>query len=135
MEQINAAIAIVRRGQKILICQRKAEDVLGGFWEFPGGKCEPGESLEQCLARELAEELCIRADPLRQLTTIEHSYPTFRVRLHPFLCRHREGEVQLIECQDARWIELSELRHFKFPPANESLFAEIEAICSENVSV
>ena len=61
MKRIEAAIAIVIRAGKILVCQRKDEDTFGGFWEFPGGKQEDGETLEQCLARELLEELNICA--------------------------------------------------------------------------
>src|SRR4051794_37704117 len=92
MRRIDAAIAIVIRDGKVLVCQRKDDDTLGGYWEFPGGKKEDGETLEQCLARELDEEICIRAKPLRQLTTIEHDYPEVLVRLHPFVCAHEAGE-------------------------------------------
>jgi mutator protein MutT len=124
-ERIDAPIAIVVRDQLVLITQRKADDTLGGYWEFPGGKCELGETLEQCLARELREEIDIIADPTHRLETIEHDYPTALVRLHPFVCLHVEGEPKLIECQDARWIEPTALRDYQFPPANERL---IEAV-------
>ncbi len=129
MEPTEAAIAVVIRGGKILVCQRKDDDILGGYWEFPGGKREAGESLEECLMRELLEELAIRVRPIRRLTSIEHRYPDVHVRLHPFLCEHLEGEPQLIECQAARWIEPAELCNYQFPPANEPLLAEILAAC------
>lgn len=129
MEQIEAAIAVVVRAHKILVCQRKADDTLGGYWEFPGGKCEAGETLEQCLARELHEELAIRATPTRRLTPIEHEYPGVRVRLHPFVCDFLDGELQLIECQDAQWVNAESLMQYRFPPANDSLLAEVISIC------
>ena len=124
-QQIDAPIAIVVRDRLVLICQRKDDDALGGYWEFPGGKCELGETLEQCLARELREEIDITATPAQRLATIEHDYPDALVRLHPFVCRHVEGEPKLIECQDARWIEPAALRDYQFPPANETLLDEV----------
>jgi mutator protein MutT len=125
MEIIDAAIALVTRSDgKLLVCQRKSDDTFGGLWEFPGGKCEDGETLEHCLRRELLEELAIRALPIARLTTIEHQYPHARIRLHPFVCRHEHGEVQHLECQASRWINPSTLRDYEFPPANDSLLAE-----------
>ena len=127
MKRIDAAIAIVTRGDKVLICQRKNDDTLGGYWEFPGGKQEDGETLHECLARELREELAIRARPVTQLTTVEHDYPHVQLRLHPFVCAHEDGEVQHIECQDAKWIDPLTLRDYRFPPANEALIEEVIA--------
>ena len=127
-QQIDAPIAIVVRDRLILITQRKDDDALGGYWEFPGGKCEIGETLEQCLARELREEIDIVASPVRQLEPIEHDYPDAIVRLHPFICQHVEGEPKLIECQAARWIEPASLLDYKFPPANDSLLEAVIAL-------
>ena len=128
MKRIDAAIAIVSRDGKILITQRKDDDTFGGFWEFPGGKREPGETLHQCLARELIEELAIRAKPIAELTLIEHNYPHARVRLFPFVCELDEGiEPRAIECQAMEWIAPSTVKGFKFPPANDSLLDEVIA--------
>jgi len=124
MERIDAAIAVVARAGKVLVCQRKDDDDLGGFWEFPGGKCEDGETLEQCLARELEEEIGVRARPVARLATIEHDYPHALIRLHPFVCLHESGEVEHRECQASRWIDPPALRDFRFPPANETLIEE-----------
>jgi mutator protein MutT len=134
MTLIDAAIAIVIRDEKILICQRKDDDALGGYWEFPGGKQEDGETLHDCLHRELREEIAIRARPIAQLTTVEHQYPDATVRLHPFVCQHETGEVQHLECQDSRWIEPSRLREYQFPPANETLIAETIAFMRQRRS-
>src|SRR5215212_3248482 len=107
MQRIDAAIALVTRDGKLLVCQRKDDD-----------------TLEQCLARELREELAIRARPIARLTTIEHDYPHAQLRLHPFVCVHEEGEVQHLECQASCWIEPADLRNYRFPPANEKLIEE-----------
>jgi mutator protein MutT len=125
MPRIDAAIAIVTRQRKLLICQRKPDDHLGGFWEFPGGKCEDGETLQQCIRRELLEEVNIHARPTRQLAPIEHDYPYGQVRLHPFICEYESGEEQLLECQAALWIDPDQLRAYEFPPANERLIEEV----------
>jgi mutator protein MutT len=128
MKQIDAAIAVVTRGGRILVCQRHDTDTFGGYWEFPGGKREPGETLHQCLARELMEELAIRAKPIAELTLIEHNYPHARVRLFPFVCELDEGiEPRAIECQAMGWIAPSTVKGFKFPPANDSLLDEVIA--------
>jgi 8-oxo-dGTP diphosphatase/A/G-specific adenine glycosylase len=127
MKRIDAAIAIIVRpaDRRVLICQRKDDDSFGGYWEFPGGKQECDETLEQCLARELREELNISATPTEPLPPIEHDYPRAKVRLHPFLCTHESGEPQLIECQQALWIEPTSLRDYRFPPANEELIEQV----------
>jgi mutator protein MutT len=128
MRRVDAAIGVVKRDGRVLICQRKSDDTLGDFWEFPGGKCEPGESLEACLARELMEEVAIKARVVRKLTPIEHDYPHARLTLHPFLCEHVEGEAMAIECQRTKWVAAAELSGYKFPPANETLLEEVERV-------
>jgi mutator protein MutT len=127
MQRINAAIAIVVRDDRLLICQRRHDDTFGGSFEFPGGKCEEGETLEACLARELMEELRIVATPIQKLAVVEHDYPHAKLRLHPFLCEHVHGEPQPIECARAMWIDPATLPSFTFPPANESLLQEVMA--------
>jgi A/G-specific adenine glycosylase len=127
MKHVEVAIAIVLRGSRLLITRRKADGPLGGLWEFPGGKCEPGETPEQCLARELREELAITARPVMSFPPITHCYAHAEVCLHPYLCLHESGEPQLIGCQDARWIEPAQLRDFPFPEANARLIDQIIA--------
>jgi 8-oxo-dGTP diphosphatase len=134
MKKIDAAIAIVTRGAKILICQRKANDTFGGYWEFPGGKREKGESLEQALARELQEELAITAQPMHAFDPVVHDYKTAIITLHPFLCQLLTGEPQLIECQAAEWVDPLALRNYKFPPANEGLIEAVIAHLAERQS-
>ncbi len=122
---ICVAIAVIVRDGRILICQRPANTTLGGLWEFPGGKQQEGETLEQCLIREVREELNIEIAPEQPLVVIEHTYPHGRVRLHPYLCRPVHGEPQPLEVQAWQWVAPAELANYPFPPANDTLLADL----------
>jgi len=136
MKRVDVAIAIVLRGTRILITRRRDDGPLAGYWEFPGGKCEPHETIEQCLARELWEELAIRARPVMSFAPIHHNYPHTDVCLHPYLCLHEAGEPQLLACDDARWIDPPQLRHYQFPEANGRLIDQvIEALPPNTTTV
>ena len=126
MDTVEVAIGIVRdqRG-RLLICQRPDHVSLPGLWEFPGGKRQPDETLEQCLTRELREELAIEVRPVEALSPIQHEYPFACVRLHPFLCTQTGGEPRAIACQRFAWIESRRLAEFHFPPANRPLLREL----------
>ena len=126
LAQVDVVIGIVLRDDgHVLVCQRRDGGHLGGYWEFPGGKREPGESLERCLLRELQEELAIHVRPLTALDIIEHQYPAVRVRLHPYLCAHVAGTPQPIGCQRVEWVAATQLGDFRFPPANDALIADL----------
>ncbi|MBI5687568.1 MAG: 8-oxo-dGTP diphosphatase MutT [Verrucomicrobia bacterium] len=118
---IEVAAAIVRRGSTILIAQRHTHDSLANYWEFPGGKREPQETFEQCLARELQEELAITIRVGRLVHDVTHAYPERTVRLCFFECELLAGEPKPLDCQDCRWVSAAELRHYKFPPADDEL--------------
>ena len=125
MKHIDVAIGIVCKGGQVLICRRKQDGHLAGFWEFPGGKVEPGESPAQCVARELREELDIEVNVATALPTIEHDYPDRQVRLHPFLCDHRNGIPKPIGCDETIWVNPPALREYKFPNANDGLIEDL----------
>jgi len=125
MKQVNVAIAIVIQGRQILICQRKADAALGGFWEFPGGKIEPAESPADCARREVMEEVGIVVETVEPLPAIDYDYRDVRVHLHPFLCRYVEGATQARECQQAIWVDPDALENYQFPPADDSLLKEL----------
>jgi len=125
MERIDVAIGILTRAQRVLICRRKAKGAFGGYWEFPGGKCEPGESPSQCVVRELREELTIEARPTQALETFQHDYPHLHVRLHPFLCELTRGEPHPIECVQIEWVDPARLINYRFPEANEPLIRSL----------
>jgi 8-oxo-dGTP diphosphatase len=125
MSRIRVAIGVVTRGNQILICQRKEGKALGGLWEFPGGKCEPEESAEACLFRELMEEVAIEVRTIKPLTPVQHDYPHGKVTLFPFLCQHYAGEPKPLECQKAIWVMPEELKDYEFPAGNRALLEEV----------
>jgi 8-oxo-dGTP diphosphatase len=119
-------VAVIWNDQgKILIDRRRLEGLMGGLWEFPGGKIEPGETVEQCIQREIQEELGIGIEVGEHLITIEHTYTQLRVTLTVHHCRHITGIPQPIECDEIRWITLDEIDHFTFPKANSQIIAAL----------
>ena len=114
--------AIIERDGRFLMARRLKGTHLEGLWEFPGGKIEPGESLEACLARELDEELGVpcRVGRLRFATT--HEYPGRRVELHFFDCEI-DGEPRALLGQELRWVSASELASLPLPEADAGLVA------------
>lgn len=110
---------------RLLITRRVDGTHLAGLWEFPGGKCEPGESPESCLARELLEELGVVAEVGSEVLATEHTYPDRVIRLHFRYCRIT-GAPQPLLGQEIRWIERAELRSFEFPPADRELIEVLE---------
>jgi len=118
LPHLDVVAAIIRRGERLLITQRKADSMLGGLWEFPGGKVERGESLEECLHREIAEELGIRVRIERPFIRVHHAYSHFRITLHTFSCRHSSGRARALESAGLRWVRPPELRTYAFPKAD-----------------
>ncbi len=106
---------------RILIDKRKPQGLLGGLWEFPGGKKEPGETLEAALRREVREELGIRIRVLQPLAVVDHAYSHFRVRLHAFECRHVAGVPRCIACTEVKWVSPATLKRYAFPAANTKI--------------
>jgi A/G-specific adenine glycosylase len=129
----NIGVAVIQndRGQ-ILIDRRLEEGLLGGLWEFPGGKIEPGETVEACIVREIKEELDIEVAVGAHLITIDHAYTHFRVRLHVYHCTHLSGEPRPLESQEVRWVTLAEIDEFPFPKANGAIIAALKE-CANSV--
>jgi A/G-specific adenine glycosylase len=109
-----AAGVIWNDAEQVLIAQRPAKGLLGGLWEFPGGKQEPSESLPECLTRELREELAISVEVGELLAVVKHAFTHFKITLHAFECRYLEGPPQALQCADWRWVTLDELDQFAF---------------------
>jgi mutator protein MutT len=126
---VEVAIAVVfdRAHQLVLVCQRKDDTVLPGYWEFPGGKCDPGEAPQACALREVREEVGIAVSAVRKLPVIEHEYPHAHVRLHPFVCEFVAGTVQLLAVAEARWVQPAEVLTYQFPEANVELVRRVAA--------
>lgn len=112
---------------QVLITRRKTDTVYPGYWEFPGGKMDPGEEIAACVARELREEAGIETEMFGVLSDVVHTYPHATVRLHPRLCRLTPDspEPRNLHVSAHRWVRPEELATFKFPEANEAIVSEL----------
>jgi 8-oxo-dGTP diphosphatase len=109
-------VAVIRDDRDlILIDRRLAKGLLGGFWEFPGGKIEGNETVQECIKREVLEEIGIEIAVDSHLITIDHTYSHFRVNLQVYNCRYLSGEARAIECEEIRWVTIQELDNYTFP--------------------
>ncbi len=108
---------------RFLITQRPLDAMLGGLWEFPGGKRRPGEELEGCLHREICEELDIEIEVGRLLCTVDHGFTHFHMTLYAFECHWLAGVPQCIGCTDWHWVGLSDLDSYPFPVADQKVIA------------
>lgn len=131
MRVVEVAAGLIFQEGRYLIAKRKSGVHLAGYWEFPGGKREQGESLEECLRRELLEELSIRVDMLQPYYVIRHEYSEVTVELHFFRCAITGGSAVPRECAEIRWVYPHEMCEFQFPPADRPL---IEALQGEGIS-
>ena len=122
---IEVAAGVVFRDGKLLITLRLPDAHLGGLWEFPGGKREPGESFEQCLRRELTEELGIEVEVHDVIEELTHDYADRTVLLKFFRCRWLRNEPKAILCHDFAWIDSAQLANYAFPDADARLLDKI----------
>lgn len=120
------AVGIVYKRGRILIDRRKPEGLLGGLWEFPGGKQEPGESLEETVKREVKEELGVTVAVKRHLITIHHVYTHFEIDLHAYVCKHVRGTPVCHECTAVKWVWPRDLERYAFPGANRKIFQALD---------
>ena len=125
-----AACALIDPDGRVLIAQRPPGKPMGGLWEFPGGKVESGEQPEDCLIRELKEELGIdvKQECLAPLTFASHVYPDFHLLMPLYVCRRWEGFVAPQEGQALKWVKPSELRNYPMPPADEPLISHLTTL-------
>ena len=120
MKTIEVVAAIVREGDRIFATQRGYGD-WKDFWEFPGGKIEPGEGPEEALVREIREELGAGIAVDSYLTTVEYDYPAFHLHMRCYLCRVTDGELTLREHEAARWLSKEELDGVAWLPADRTI--------------
>ncbi|MEC3881926.1 (deoxy)nucleoside triphosphate pyrophosphohydrolase [Parapedobacter sp. 10938] len=124
--------AIVIRESKILICQRSSTMNLPLKWEFPGGKVEPGEDDAATVVREISEELHLDIEVVKRLGPVEHDYPTFRIRLVPFIAHVVGGELLLEEHVDAKWVAVDVLDRYDWAPADVPIVEQLKTLAIWN---
>lgn len=124
------AVGVCWKGDRVLVARRPAEGLLGGLWEFPGGKRRAQETYEQALVREFREETGLEIQVGLPLITVPHRYSHFSVELHVFRCRWKSGRARALESDEVRWVALEELSRLAFPAANKRIIdklLEVEA--------
>ena len=127
MKHIEVVAAIIRRGNEIFATQRGYGE-FKDWWEFPGGKIEPGESPQQALVREIREELDATIEVGELLQTVEWDYPTFHLTLHCFWCELTCEALHLNEHEAASWLDREHLRSVKWLPADYGILDEIDRV-------
>lgn len=123
---IQVTAGLIFREGKLLITQRPKGSHLAGLWELPGGKQDPGETLPECLKRELREELGVEVAVHELLHECEHEYPLKTVKLHFFRCTLLRGEPRPIQCEALAWVTAPELSQYEFPPPDASLLESLQ---------
>ena len=125
---IVSSIALINAKSQILIAKRPSKKHLSGFWEFPGGKVEMGESPEKTVIREVKEELNIDINNkcIAPLTFSEFDYKKFNLLLLLYVCRRWEGEPVAMEKNEIKWVKANMLREYKMPPADDSLIYSLQ---------
>ena len=123
---IEVSAALIFRAGRLLITQRHAGAHLGGCWEFPGGKREPGETFEACLKREIREELGVEIGVGALFEEVHHDYPEKSVYLKFFLATAPVGEPQPIDCAAVKWVDQSQLDAHEFPAADAQLLEKLK---------
>ena len=126
----DVAAGVIWQGEpfhsKVLIAQRPQDGLLGGLWEFPGGKLEADDAdLAACLRREIDEELGIEIEVGERVTIVKHAYTHFRITLHAFHARHLGGEPRTLGVADWRWLDFEEVEKFPFPVTDQKILVAL----------
>jgi 8-oxo-dGTP diphosphatase len=127
---VEVAVALVHRHGFWLVARRPQSAHLGGLWEFPGGKIQPGEAPVEAALRELHEECGVHAAAERTLPTFRHDYDECTVQLTPIVCRWVAGEPAALASQECRWVDLAELRELAMPAMNAEVIRVLAASTS-----
>ena len=124
---IEVAAGLIFHEGELLLAQRNADAHLANLWEFPGGKREPAESFEECLKRELLEELSVEVDVLELIESVDHDYPERSVHIRFFKCRLLSGPPIAVDCQAIAWVTPEKLSDYPFPAADDSLLERLRS--------
>ena len=130
---VTAAVIPDPAGERFLLTKRPAKGLLGGLWEFPGGKQEPGESLEECIRREIREELDIAITVQAPFGVYKHAYTHFKVTLHAFLCQHTEGEPKPLAADELNWFTREELKDLPMGKIDRMIAQRVTTAPGKNV--
>ena len=122
---VEAAAAVIQQNGKFLITKRLETSPMGHCWEFPGGKIETGETVEECIVRECREEIDVLVQPVKRLRDEWYDYPHGLIHLQFVLCKIVSGEPRPVECREIRWIHPEEFKDFEFPPADVSVIEDL----------
>tara|TARA_R110001606_G_scaffold217875_2_gene365729 strand:- start:474 stop:860 length:387 start_codon:yes stop_codon:yes gene_type:complete len=122
---VRVAVGVVLRDDAVFIALRNTSQHQGGLWEFPGGKCEPSESAQEALARELKEECGVAVIESSFFKKIAHDYGDKQVELHFYKVTAFDGEPEGNEGQQVRWVAINELSAYQFPEANQQIVSEL----------
>jgi 8-oxo-dGTP diphosphatase len=125
---------LIWKDGKLLITRRPEGTHLAGYWEFPGGKQEPGESLKACLEREIREELGMEVKAVKELLKVNHDYQTKSITLHLFQCDWSNGTPTPIGCDELRWVRPLELADYQLPPPDLQLLSVIQNFAETSVN-
>jgi len=120
-ENVQVTAAVIFRGGKVLIARRPAGGRHHGCWEFPGGKVEPGESHEECLAREMSEEMALNVSVGKPVADVTHRYPDLGIRLLAFECEILEGEPEDLGCAEHAWVSPDEMGGYDLLPPDREI--------------
>ena len=119
------AVGVIWRDERILIGRRRTDQMLGGLWEFPGGKRKPDETLEQTALREIREETDLEVRIDARYGQVKHAYSHFKITLTAFRCQYLSGQARPRSTDELRWVRLGELDQYPFPTANKRVIAQI----------
>ena len=120
-------VAIIRnQAGQILIDRRPDRGEMGGLWEFPGGKIESYETVEECIVREIKEELSLTVAVGECLTVVNHNYQAFKITLFVYECQYLGGTPKPLASEEIRWVNLEELSEYNFPEANLEIIATLK---------
>ena len=132
MKSLQVTCAIIEKDGKFF-CTQRGYGPYKDFWEFPGGKLEPGETGEECIVREIREELKTEVRVVKYLGTAEHDYPEFHICLMAYLCEIVEGHLQLLEHEAAQWVEKDKLDEVDWLPADRTIIPLLKKIFPNNL--
>lgn len=128
----DVAVGLIWRRGRLLIAKRPMEAMLGGLWEFPGGKRKPSETIEETLRREVREEVGLCVSDLRHFVSVRHAYSHFRVTLHAFHCRSTRGRPRATGCDTVRWVAVGQLSRYPFPAGSMRIIRELQVMGDGN---